>query len=111
MTRHLAALLGSALTLSAQKSDAPTRIALIDAVVTDAAGHPVSDLTPADFEVTEGGQARSVVRLTAFDTVRHTAATIGELPALDLTPDLIHRTIVIVVDDLCLSADGITETR
>src|SRR4051812_14207219 len=111
MMRLFFALLAGGLTLSAQDIATPARIALISAVVTDAAGHPVTNLAPDDFEVIEDGKVRSVVRLTAFDTVRHTATTIGELPALALTPDQIHRTMVIVDDDLCLSAEGISEAR
>ena len=109
MTRRLATILTCAITLSGQQTS--TSIAIVDAVVTDGAGRPVTSLTPADFEITEDGKARAVARLTAFDTVRHTAATAGELPALELTPDQIHRTIVIVVDDLCLQVEGVQEAR
>src|SRR5947199_20461 len=97
-------------TVPAQDAASLTRIALTS-VVTDAEGRAVTNLTPDDFEVTEDGKIRSEVRLTAFDTVRHTATTMGQLPALSLTPDQIHRTMVIVVDDLCLSPEGISEAR
>src|SRR5258708_40342713 len=111
MTRFFAALLTCAFAVAGQEAGTPSgaRTAIVDAVVTDAAGLPVTNLAPADFEITEDGKPRAVTRLTAFDTIRHTAASTGELPALELTPDQIHRTIAIVVDDLCLPPAGIAE--
>ena len=85
--RLVPALLACALAALAQDTAAPARNALIDVIVTDAAGGPVSNLTASDFEVTEEGKPLSVVRLTAFDTVRHTAVSAGNMPALDLTPE------------------------
>src|SRR5262249_42649474 len=39
------------------------------------------------------------------------AATATKLPAWELGPDQIHRTTVFVVDDLCLSRDGLREAH
>ena len=36
----------------------------VDAVVTDKQGHPVTDLTPADFVVKEGGREREIMHLS-----------------------------------------------
>src|SRR6185312_5347297 len=63
------------------------------------------------FAVTQAGTERAVERLTVLDAVRHTAASAGSLPAIEITPDQIHRTIAIVVDDLCMTADGLREAR
>jgi hypothetical protein len=106
--RLIAALLWVVLAAPAQE---PGALSLIDAVAVDAAGHPVTGLTPADFEVTGGGKTVPVIRLSHFDTTRNTAVTPTELPALELTPAQVHRNTVIVVDDLCLSPTGLKVTR
>jgi hypothetical protein len=43
------------------------------AVVLDAAGRPVPDLSADDFEVTQSGQPRKIAQFTWFDTRLHTA--------------------------------------
>ncbi len=108
MPRLFAALLVCSFATFAQTTGA---ISLIDAVVLDAGGHAVTGLTPADFEITVAGKNESVVRLTSVDAIRHTALTATALPALELTPDQIHRTTVFVVDDLCLPAGALQEAR
>ncbi|MBS1855869.1 MAG: hypothetical protein JST11_10930 [Acidobacteria bacterium] len=104
----LAALLAASPAAAAEQ---PGAVSLVDAVALDSAGRPVSGLTPADFEITAAGQPVPVIRLSYFDTLRHTAATATELPALELTPDQIHRTTVFVVDDLCLPAAELARIR
>jgi VWFA-related protein len=108
MMRFLAVFLVSGLTAMAQDSPA---ISIIDAVALDAAGNPVTGLTAADFEITANERKVEVLRFTAFDAVAHTAKTTTTQPALELTPDQIHRTTVVIIDDLCLSADALREAK
>lgn len=89
----------------------PAGISVIDAVVLDAAGNPVTGLAVADFEIIADGKTLQPVRLTVFDTVAHTAKTTTAFPALELTPDQIHRTTVFVIDDLCLSAAALRDAK
>jgi len=110
MTTRLPSLLLCALAAQAQPP-APTPITVIDAVVLDAAGHPVTNLTAADFEIAAAGKTVAPLRVTALDNVHHSAATSTSLPAIELTPDQIGRTTVIVIDDLCLPLEGIRNVR
>jgi VWFA-related protein len=88
---------------------------VVDAVVLDASGRPVADLTAEDFEVVQGGRARQITNFTWFDTRLHTAVSrlgqAAQLPALDLLPDEIRRNLVVVVDDLGLTPGGIKAVR
>ena len=119
MKRRLAALLTCGLMAFGQRSRpasppppaaAPTSPWVVDAVVLDASGRPVADLTAEDFEVVQGGRARQITNFTWFDTRLHTAVSRAgqpaqptvQLPALDLLPDEIRRNLVVVVDDLSL---------
>ena len=47
-----------------------TRLATFDAVVTDAKGRHVTDLTPADFEVVERGKRQTVRQVAYVHAVR-----------------------------------------
>lgn len=117
MKARLAALLTCALIAFGQRSQPPSETPaavwrVVDAVVTDASGNPVTDLIPADFEVSRAGQPQKITHFTRFDTRLHTAASPDEfLPALILPPDDIRRNLVVIVDDLGLSAPGITAAR
>ena len=119
MKRRLAALGCIAGIAFAQGADSPpappVHPLVIDAVALDASGHPVTDLTAKDFEVVRGGKAQRITRFTWFDTRLHTAASRAaeaeQLPALDLLPDEIRRNLVVVVDDLGLSAAGLQAVR
>jgi VWFA-related protein len=99
MTRLLAAFLACGLAAMAQEAPA---ISVMDVVAVDPAGNPVTGLTHADFEILAAGKTVQPVRFSAFDAAAHSAKTSTALPALELTPDQIHRTTVLVVDDLCL---------
>ena len=120
MKRRLAALACFAVTAFGQREDSPLAAAALnslvtDAVVLDASGRPVTDLTAKDFEVVRGGVAQKITRFTWFDTRQHTAVSRAEgaeqVPALDLLPDDIRRNLVVVVDDLGLSPAGIHAVR
>ncbi len=106
--RLLAFLLASGLNAMAQD---PPAISIIDAVALDAAGNPITGLAAADFEISANGKKVEVLGFTAFDTVAHTAKTTTTQPALELTPDQIHRTTVVIIDDLCLSADALRAAK
>ena len=94
----------------------------IDAVVTDRKGQVVRDLTAADFEILQDGKPQRVV----FAEFVPVAAALPPTPAVaagtrtapaptapppPLTRDQVSRTIVIVVDDLGLSFEGINNVR
>lgn len=76
-----------------------TNLVQLDAVVTDRAGRPVTDLTPADFEVVEGGRHRQVTHVTFVRPSEHAGDVLG------------RRTLVFLVDDLHLGQRGIHEAR
>jgi len=133
----LAALLVFSVTLPAQhqigREDAPvfrtsTEIVTIDAVVTDADGKPVTNLTRDDFEVTVAGKRQTLEQVVyirtqdqpqALAAARAAAAPGDRRPAAEprseasrllrttgTTPDKVARTIAIVVDDLGLSFES-----
>lgn len=76
-----------------------TSLVQLDAVVTDRDGRPVTDLTPADFEVVEGDRRRTVTHVTYVRPAEQPGGVLG------------RRTVVFLVDDLHLSQRGIHETR
>ena len=99
----------------------------VDAVVTDAKGRAVTNLTPDDFEILQDGQLQ---KLTAFEfvTVKDRAASLDGLrlsieppsPVVGVPPppqrtmlkrEEIRRTIALVVDDLALSFDSVVRVR
>jgi VWFA-related protein len=99
----------------------------IDAVVTDRKGEVVRDLTAADFEVFQDGK-RQKVTVAQFVPVITVAApaprAIGSsavpapaaaeapgVPAPPITREQVRRTIVLVVDDLGLSVEGMNNIR
>src|SRR5918993_6062118 len=107
----------------------------IDAVVTDADGRHVTDLTPADFEVTVGGKRQDLQQSVYIKTAaqprglgaartlniahpgepagpppRRSAASLA-LKNTPLPPDRVYRTIALVVDDLGLSFRGTVDVR
>jgi VWFA-related protein len=116
MKRRLAVLLSCALIAFGQRSSPPSSPTagpwVVDAVAVDASGRPVADLTAGDFEIVQGGRTRTITHFTRFDTRLHAAVTPTPLlPALDLLPDEIRRNLVVVVDDLGLSVEGISAAR
>ena len=99
----------------------------IDAVVTDRKGEVVRDLTAADFEVFQDGKRQKVTfaQFVPVITVAAPAAmAVGSsavpapaatetprVPAPPITREQVRRTIVLVVDDLGLSVEGMNNTR
>lgn len=95
----------------------------VDVVVTDKDGRPVTDLTPADFEIRQDGEPQQVVaaRFVAVEPppapaplrartlpASTTAPTLGRSPG---TAADVQRTIAIVVDDLGMSWESMEPTR
>ena len=92
----------------------------VDAVVTDAKGHPVRDLTADDFEILQDGRARSITNFAWVQTASgsRTALQSDHSPTsaeAELTPRLkpgdVKRTIALVVDDLGLSFENTARIR
>ena len=102
-------------------------IVAIDAVVTDRNGAVVRDLTAADFEVLQNGKRQETfaqfVPVTIAAPATEGIASGAVLaptpapaepprgPATPITRDQVRRTIVLVVDDLGLSVEGMNNTR
>jgi VWFA-related protein len=115
MKRRLAALLTCALIAFGQRSRNPEppsspAVSFVDLIALDASGHPVTDLSAADFELRQSGQPRKISQSAWFDTRLHTARGTESLP-LELAPDEIRRNFVAIVDDLGLNASGLAASR
>jgi VWFA-related protein len=101
-----------------------TDLVRLDAVVTDSHGRHVPDLKPEGFVILEDGK---VQKITHFSFVQGTfegapSALISKkgrgwpaeadlAPAQPLRPEQVRRTIVLMADDLGLSADDIPNVR
>ena len=92
----------------------------VDAVVTDAHGRQVTNLSGDDFEVLEDGRTRKITACTYVRisdvTVRHSSQRSGaqlEVPRNEAKaiPEQVQRTIVLLVDDLNLSIQSIVRLR
>jgi VWFA-related protein len=100
----------------------------VDAVVTDAKGHPVRNLTADDFEIRQDGKARSITNFAYVQTAGGSRKEISRDPKAagrsdhsqtsaeaELTPRLkpgdVKRTVALVVDDLGLSFENIARIR
>ncbi|HEU4390759.1 MAG TPA: VWA domain-containing protein, partial [Blastocatellia bacterium] len=87
----------------------------VDAVVTDANGHPVTDLKREDFEVYEDGRKQSISNFSYISTLPAAPSEVAAPPRgpVDKTappatpvrvePGQVRRTVAFVVDDLSLS--------
>ena len=92
----------------------------IDVIVTDKSGRRVTDLTPADFQVTDEGTPRSIDYFTNIERSRVVAQTkanpggageSGSAPDSQLTVPFPARHIALVLDDLNLSHENFTRAR
>jgi hypothetical protein len=114
MKRRLAALLTCALIAFAQRPHDPPPaehvVRFVDFLALDESGRPVTDLAVQDLEVSQTGHPRKIAGLTWFDTRLHTARA-SDAGAFALVPDEIHRNFIAIVDDLGLSAAGITAAQ
>ena len=95
----------------------------IDAVVTDAKGQIVTDLTADDFELKDDGRPQKVT-LATFVPVASGPATPARrqqrrccsgaglrLPSAPLARDEVQRSILVLVDDLGISFEGLYAAR
>ncbi len=91
-------------------------LAQVDVIVTDAKGNHVSDLTPEEFEILEGGEPKRITNFSFFSGGR--GATVANTPGpaaagrgaaapptapARIAPGQANRTIGVVVDDLGVS--------
>jgi VWFA-related protein len=92
------------------------RLVQVDAVVTDKQGRQVTDLTPADFVIKDGGQEREIAHLTYVRLAPPTESGAPEpapepSPGPELAPRVRGRMLTIVVDDLNVSYEGVARLR
>jgi len=107
----VAALLGSATTLSAQQtSQTPifrggTAVVRVDVTVLDHAGKPVPGLTAEDFEITLDGRVQQVQTVDYQTTpTRRAVNATSDRQATNATPVPDSRLVVMLVDDLSMAA-------
>src|SRR5262245_50749663 len=128
--RLIALILLTALSLPAQQNprqpaDPVIRVTVdlvqVDAVVTDSKGRHVPDLKREDFEILEDGKPQKVTHFSYLQgnsvtdaPKAHRRETSGEAvlaPPKPLRPEEVRRTIVLLADDLGLSADDVVAVR
>ncbi len=97
----------------------------VDAVVTDKNGTQITDLTDQDFEVLEDGRPQKISNLSYVTSAPGSTGSATEaapkaknkadqrtpMPAVQLRPEQVHRTIALVVDDLGLSFESTVYVR
>ena len=120
MVVFMLAFLASAPAPAAEKEASPpfvVRLSVdlvqVDAVVTDAKGRPVTDLTAADFEILQDGRAKAVTQAVYMGGTAParradgTASSDAEAALAEASADAL----VFVIDDIALSAASIDATR
>jgi VWFA-related protein len=89
----------------------------MDAVVTDPQGHHVADLKPEDFQILEDGKPQ---KITHFSSIQNSPAPVLQnarsseenvAHPTPLRPQDVHRTIVLVADDLSFGPDEFLRVR
>lgn len=98
-----------------------TTLIQVDATVTDKNGKIITDLKPEDFEILENGEKQNITNFLFVPTAPDTNAAPTRqnnkeennipIPAGQLRPEQIKRTIALVVDDLGLSFDSVYTVR
>ena len=98
----------------------------VDALVTDAQGHLVDNLTKADFEIRQDGKPQSITNFSYINTRpalgaakavappargKKPADNPGAPPPVPLRPDKALRAFAFVVDDLALAFDNVSAVR
>jgi VWFA-related protein len=91
----------------------------VDAIVTDKSGRVVTDLAPDEFEITQDGKPRKITRFAYIPTqtgptprpAKKAEAAAVPIPPPSYKPEQVRRTIVLVVDDLALSFEGMYYVR
>ncbi|HVW07287.1 MAG TPA: VWA domain-containing protein [Bryobacteraceae bacterium] len=74
----------------------------VDAVVTDAKGSHITDLKPEDFEILEDGKPQKITNFSWIDVTppKIPVSAAGAPPARNLQQREVHRSIVLMIDDL-----------
>ncbi|MDQ1557389.1 MAG: hypothetical protein QOD32_449 [Pyrinomonadaceae bacterium] len=96
-----------------------TNLVQLDVVVTDKDGRQATDLTAEDFEIREDGRPQPITNFSYIPTggapASNTAAapppTDAPAPTVRLDARDVRRTIVLIVDDLGLSAESIARVK
>jgi VWFA-related protein len=92
----------------------------LDAAVTDSKGRHVADLKPGEFQILEDGKRQKITHFSYVQGVTQAApaqsvngSRVGAAiaPTKPLSPEQVHRTIVMIADDLGLSPDDIPNVR
>src|SRR5579864_8670072 len=94
----------------------------VDAVVTDSSGRQVTNLGAGDFEVLEDGRPQKITACayvrTADLSIRRANSPAPErepfrsmTPAVRVKPEQVHRTVVLLVDDLGLTFESVARVR
>ena len=130
LIRSLAGLLLLASASSQQNPDNTIRITVnlvqVDAVVSDSKGKQVIDLEAKDFEILQDGKPQKITHFSYVstvgpkpgNTVPPTQVAVDRkspppppIPAQRLKPNQVRRTIALVVDDLGLSFESVSQVR
>jgi VWFA-related protein len=92
---------------AASSQPAPTLL-MVDAAADDSDGKPVRDLTAADFALSLNGEPRKIASVRYVDT---RTGSVSPASGVMLSPDQVHRTLVLIADDLGLTASESTRVR
>ena len=97
-----------------------TNLVQVDAVVTKD-GKPVTNLTAEDFEIYEDGKRQAITTFSFISNVANPGSTtpnkvadappVPGAPAVPIKRDVPRRMIAVVVDDLGLSAESMSQVR
>jgi VWFA-related protein len=95
-----------------------TALIQIDVTVTGKNGKIITDLKPEEIEIYENGEKQKITNFsfvsnlrTVEETPRDKNARPSILPPSAIRPELVHRTIALVVDDLTLSFESVYFVR
>lgn len=100
-----------------------TNLVQVDVVVTDKDGRHVTDLRPEDFEILEDNRKQQITNFSYLTTgsattishpqtpIYRSGETVAPASAASLRPELLRRTMAIVVDDLRLSFESTISVR
>ncbi|MGE3468287.1 MAG: VWA domain-containing protein, partial [Pyrinomonadaceae bacterium] len=95
-----------------------TNLIQVDVTVTDSKGKAIQDLRPDEIEIYENGQRQTITGLTFVSSGRtlikqekEVGKDVVPVPPSTVRPELVRRTVALVVDDLSLSFESAYQTR